>query len=393
MSEFDDQKVTPIQPFLNTPEPPERKNPAKKIILLAVLLLALILAVCLLMFRDQLNLRRVRQLFSGQSTSEVIYQYDDGSKNAYVSCHNALAALTGSGLTIFDTAGSELGTIQHVYQTPSLRTGKDLVLGCDVGGNRLSAINQSGTAVLDLETDGTILDADISGGDAICYLELLKGYRAVVTVYDKKQNQIYRWYSASQYMNQCAVSESGKYLCAVALDSASGGYESTAVLFRTDQEEPIAQVSLGGQLIWDLQFVDDDKICAVGETQLVLLNTAGEVLGTYDYGEGYVTDYAVGGFTALSMNMYKAGNRFSVVTVDTAGNQLGEQYIGEEVLSISTAGDYCAVLTASHLYVYDKNLNLIATGEDLSAVSSVVMQDDGSVILLGGGTGRLYIPN
>lgn len=395
MSENDEQKVTPIRPYLEAQEPtePPRKNPAKKIILMACLLLILILVVCLLMFRDQLNLNKIRRLFSGATTSDVIYQYDEGGKNAYASCHNALAALTGSGLTVYDTAGDDLGTVQHAYQTPCIQAGTDLVLGCDVGGNRLSAIRSNGVTVLDLETDGTILDASISSGDIICYLELLQGYKAVATVYDDNQNQIYRWYSASQYMNQCAVSQTGRYLCAVALSNETGGFTSTAMIFDTTKEEPIASVDLGEQLIWDLQFVDSSVICAVGETQLVYFSTGGETLGSYDYGDGYVTDYALGGFTALSVNMYKAGNRFSVVSVNAAGEILGEQYIGEEILSLSTAGDYCAVLTTSHLYVYDKNLNLLASTQELSAASSAVMQEDGSVILLGSGTGRLFLPS
>ena len=232
---------------------------------------------------------------------------------------------------------------------------------------------------MDLGTDGRILDADLSSGDALCYAETLPGYKAVLTVYDEKQNQIYRWYSASRYMNRCAVSENAKLLCASALEEEELRAVSTAVLFETDVEAPLAEVPLGEQMIWELRFLDLKTVCAIGDRSAVYFTPEGEVLGSYDYSDRYLIDYSAegDGFTALILNKHQAGSGNSLVLLDDAGALLAELYLGEEVLSVSAAGDFCAVQTPEHLYVYDKSLGLCAAAE---ATASAICAD-GSAIL------------
>ena len=180
-----------------------------------------------------------------------------------------------------------------------------------------------------------------------------------------------------------------------ALSGENGVFESRAVLFRTDQEEPLTEVSLGGQLILELRFLDPDTVCAIGEKSAISFTLEGELLGEYDYGDTYLRDYAISrdGLVVLALNPYQVGSRYSLVTLDRSGTALAERYVGEEILSLSAAGDRCAILTPASLMIYDKTLTLCASTGELDDASAVVLLDDGSAILLGGGTGRFYLPS
>ena len=90
--------------------------------------------------------------------------------------------------------------------------------------------------------------------------------------------------------------------------------------------------------------------------------------------------------------MYRAGNRNSLVTMDDQGREIATLYLGEEILDLSAAGSYIAVLTADRLTIYTDNLEVYAETVDISAATSVLMREDGSVLLLGGGKGWLYLP-
>ena len=94
----------------------------------------------------------------------------------------------------------------------------------------------------------------------------------------------------------------------------------------------------------------------------------------------------------LSLNMYRAGNRYTVVTVDEAGQELGSLYIGEEILDLSACGKYIAVLTPENLTVYTRDLQVYAQTMDTGTATGVLMREDGSVLLLGSGIGELYVP-
>jgi len=92
------------------------------------------------------------------------------------------------------------------------------------------------------------------------------------------------------------------------------------------------------------------------------------------------------------VNTYRAGNRYSLVTVDKKGQRIAGTYIGQEILSLSACGRYIAVLTAEGLTIYTQNLSVYAQTIETGNATDVVMREDGSVLLLGNGQGRLYIP-
>ena len=54
----------------------------------------------------------------------------------------------------------------------------------------------------------------------------------------------------------------------------------------------MAEVDLGNQVIFDLRFWGKNRICALGEEELLVFDTKGEVLGRYDTGS--VTDFDLG---------------------------------------------------------------------------------------------------
>ena len=153
-------------------------------------------------------------------------------------------------------------------------------------------------------------------------------------------------------------------------------------------------IFLIGDLIYDLTFVDADTICAVGESGAQWLSTSGSRLAGYTYDGAYLKDFDFGGdgFLSLIVNMYKAGNHCSVVTVDRTGQELGSAQLDVQILDFSAAGSYLAVLTAEKLSIYNSAMELYHEQSNTSSATNVVMRADGSAILLGGGRGEIVLP-
>lgn len=124
------------------------------------------------------------------------------------------------------------------------------------------------------------------------------------------------------------------------------------------------------------------------------LRMDGTVLGKYSYGGAYLKDFDFGGsgFLTLSLNMYKAGNSCTVVTVSPSGEELGSSSYTEEILDSSAAGNYVAVLTANGLDLYKQDMTRTARLDATQSATAVVMRMDGTALLLSGGTGRKFIP-
>jgi len=190
------------------------------------------------------------------------------------------------------------------------------------------------------------------------------------------------------------VASGSKYAAAAVLGQQDGMFESSVVLFRTDAEEIACTIPIGNAMIYDLHFVSDSKLCVLAEDALSFYDLDGNLLGSFSYGESYLKDYTTDGSGCLTlvMNLYQAGNRYTVLTVGYDGAELGRLSSGEQILDISAAGKYLAILTSSSLSIYDQTLQEYDVSDNTAGAASVVMRADGSAILLANGHGTLYVP-
>lgn len=380
------------------PMHPNERGPLRKILALVAVVLAVCGVIALVLFGKNLNIdalrRWVRYWNVGDQDSTGLFEFDAHNSNRYANYNGGLAVASVGGLNTYRSDGQEAVVSQAQLSMPQIESCSQLVMAYDVGGNTLLAVSNRGGEVLRITTDQAILDASLSEGGSLCYVSGASGYKTVLTVYNSSQACVYRWLSSTTYMPLCAIAKDGTRMAAVGLDQENGSFKSTLNLFRTDQEQIERTVDLGSELVYDLRYLSDDTICAIGETDVQFYTAEGESAGVYSYNDNYLKDFDMGGdgFLALSLNMYRAGNRYTLVTVDEEGQELASVYIGQEILSLSACGRYVAILTPDGLTVYDRTLEVYAQTAETGAATSVLMRKDGSVLLLGGGEGHLYIP-
>lgn len=385
-----DSKIIPMHP--------NKRGPLRKILALTAAAIVVLGIVALVLFGRNLNvdaLRRwVRYWNLGSQDSTGLFEFDAHNSNRYANYNGGLAVASVGGLSTYQSDGQEAVVSQAQLAMPQIESCSQLVMAYDVGGSTLLAVNSRSGEVLRVTAEKAILDASLSQGGSLCYLSGASGYKSVLTVYNSSQECVYRWLSSTTYMPLCAIAKDGTRLAAVGLDQENGAFKSTLNLFRTDHEQIERTVDLGSELVYDLRYLSDDTICAVGETDVQFYTAEGESAGVYSYNGNYLKDFDLGGdgFLALSLNMYRAGSRYTLVTVDEAGQELASVYVGQEILSMSACGKYVAILTPEGVTVYDRSLEVYAQTAETGTATSVLMRKDGSVLLLGGGEGHLYIP-
>lgn len=387
------EKVTPLHPRQQ-----HGRTSRRRIWCLVGVIVLVVVILLVILFRQELNLDRIRRYVSYFGVKDTgtygEYAFESHNSNAYCTFGDGLAVASVAGLDIYGESGQELETVSGAISVPAVSAGEDIVLAWDVGGTRICLADYDAGNISELNAGGPLLDLDQSPKDYICYAAAEDGYKTVLTVLDPDQKEIYQWLSSSQYMPVCAVSEDGELLAAIALGQADGVFESRLQFLPTDREEQGPATSLGNQLIYDLKFVDAGKLCAVGESSMRFYDTDAALIGEYSYQDQYLKAYddSGNGFVALSLSMYQAGSHYSVATVDSEGREIASVYIGREILGLSTAGNYIAVLTADNLQIYTSDLTLYAETDQVMGASHVAMREDGSALLIGSGTAQLYLP-
>lgn len=370
----------------------------KKIGMMAAVVVLVLAVLALIVFRDSLNLDSLRRLVKYMNVSDSgtygSFTFDSHSNNRYASFQGGLAVASVGGLNTYNENGEEQHVLQQQISLPQLQVQGNLAMAYDVGGKSLLVLHSRSGEVLNLQMSRPILDADLSSGGQLCLSSSATGYKSVLSVYSDQQKLIYRWLSSTAYLPLCAISPNGKQVAAVALGQENGAFQSSLYVFSVDSEDIQQVISLDNQLIYDLYFVNEQTICALGESSVRYVRTDGEIVGEYSYSNQYLKNFDNGGsgFLTLSLNMYKAGNRYSIVTVDEKGQELAQLYLGQEILDLSACGKYIAVLTPQGLTIYNRSLEVYAQTAETGSATAVVMREDGSALLLGGGQGRLYLP-
>ena len=375
-----------------------KKTIVKRILLFVLIGLLVIGVICLYVFRDVLNLdaakRFLRYLRTSDEHASASFTFDASNANQYANFRDGLAVASTTGLSSYDKNGSEIAIVQTPMMSPAIRTGGRYVMAFDAGGTKLNLMTNRAGSLLELSASAPILDADLAEDGSVCYSTSDVGYKSVLCVYNSDQQLIYRWLSSSQYMPVCAVSEKAEYLAATTLGQRDGMFETGISIYRTDSEDVFKTIPMGSELIYDLSFWDKSTLLAVGEQSSRWIGMNGATLGTYSYNGAYLKDYDAGGdgFLTLVLNMYKAGNRYSVITVDSDGVETGRLSSDVQILDFSADGKYVAVLSATKLSVYTQDMKPYAEADNLIGATNVIMRADGSCILISGDHGSVFVP-
>ncbi|MCI8842606.1 MAG: hypothetical protein HFF08_00630 [Oscillospiraceae bacterium] len=370
----------------------------KLLVPFVVLLVLMMTGLSLYMFREDLDLDRVRRYFrylgSRDSDSYGVYVFDAHSANAYAAVGDGLAMASVAGLDLYGPSGEEVASVSASVRVPAVSAGEDLALLWDVGGTTLAAARPDRGQVLDLSLDRPLLDADVSQSGEICYASAADGYRTVITVLDADQQERYRWLSSSRYMPLCAIAEGGALLAAVSVGGLEGTFESRLQLFHTDSEQAGVDISLGGQWIYDLDFLDRDVVCAVGESSVQFFDTTGAKLGEYAYAGEHLKDYCLqgDGHAILCLSPFQSGSRCELVSVLPDGTASARTTLDDGIQSLSAAGSYVAALSAGCLRVFKGELTPYYETAEVAGETHCQVRRDGTTLLIGGSSARLYLP-
>ncbi len=378
---------------------PLRKNSRlwKRLLLAALCLMVVVAVLCVAFFYEELNvdaaIRWFRYLSVQDDESYGIASFDAHSSNRFAPFGDGFAVASIAGLETFHADGSAAGTYAVALNAPTVRAGKDMVLCYDVGGKSLLAVKKGEGQVLSLSSDNGFYDADLSTGDTICIASGESGYKTVLHVYDDTQKEIYRWFSATQFMPLCAVSPSGDYVAAVALGQTEGNFESTLYLFSTKEEAPLYTLPLGGEMVYDLTFTGETELSLITERTLRTVSVHGEELSIWGhYGKGLKDfDFHGNGFALLSVNMYDGESPTAVLSVKD-GKVAGTLPVQGKLLDISACGRYIAVLTSDELIICRSDLSVYARTINTWLATEVICRNDGTAILISGGTSHVFLP-
>lgn len=321
-----------------------------------------------------------------------LYYYENDATSRFAAIDGSLVTVAANQVRLLDERSQVLYQNSVRFLHPDLVSGGGVAVAYDIGGTALYALDSKGLR-WQQETEGELLAVTVNPHGYVTAVYNRSGAKAAVTVWDSNGAAVFTFQSAQRFVMTAALGQDDRTLAAVTMGQEDGKFQSFLVLYHTDSDKMVATTPVDGGVAYALETLQRE-FCAVTEQGLYLLDSGGELKASYSYGGQFLRRCVVGdgGWAALLLSRYKSGGYASLITVDGDGNELGGCDIDGEVLDISTAGRYVAVLFSDRLTIYDKYLTEVATLPDVSEVRAVLMRADGSAVLAGASGASLYLP-
>ena len=330
----------------------------------------------------------------------TLYRYVAEKDSCFALLEGSLVRGSAQSVAVFGEDGTTRYSADVKWRKAAVCANAGTAAVYDVGGTDIYVLSARGL-VRHMQTDGEIIACTINEKDMLAVTLNKSGYKASVEVYNADGEKVFAFHSSDRFLMSAAVERSGRQMAAVTMSQTEGEFLSSVVVYELTGTEPVLDAAMRVDGVYDLGAVYDlgmvdQRWCAVGEDGLLLFNTDGKKTTTtanYDFAGTYLRRCALSDdFAVVLLGRHKSGMQAQLVSVDEDGLVLGEVDVDREVLSVSAAGRYVAVLYSDELVIYDSALQVCARLSHVSSAKRVLMREDGSAVLVGADSAKLYLP-
>lgn len=375
-----------------------KRHRVRHFLLFFLILVVVLAVVAAAAYRDGTGFDVLRRYFTYGSAekgnSSTGYAYDASPNNRFAVLNDCLVVLSGTKLQVLDGDGKQVYATSVSMSAPALVSGGGRAVAYDVGGTELYVVDQTGE-LLHLTTDESepYFAATLNREGWLAVTSGKKNYKGCVSVYNEKMHKAFVFNSSERFVTDAYVTDDCKELAAVTLGQEDSVFVSNLVLYGLTGTKPKANYDVKDGMVLSIGSLDG-KIATVSDSCLTFAGTNGKVLASYDYAGGYLREYSLDGdgYAALLLNRYQSGSVGKLVTVDTDGKAIASLDVSEEVLSISAAGRYLAVLYADRLVIYNEELQEYANLSGTDYAKGALVRSDGSALLLSEDSAKLFLP-
>ena len=378
---------------------PDWSQPATRIGALLVTILLVVGAIIIVVYRDKLNLDSIKRYMtyhslekndSGQTTE---FKYTRDASNAFANLDGMLLLCSDTTLQLYSNSGLLYIDEQVKLSQPIITTNGSYAVVYDVGGTDLYVIRDKEVVYTYSSVQGYhLLSARINENGCLAVVEQSSGYKGSVKIFDSSFQLLLTENVSSEYVLDAIVSPDNKQFAVVTIGQKDRVFNSTINLYECKEGDLVASTTLKDQFVVDLHWksallwVQEKGGAAVLDSNL-------EVVGSWTEANQYLQGYALNGddYAVEVFSWYKVGGSGEVLLIDDNGDAARSQPISGEVLSVSAAGKYIAVLTTEELVIYTSDLDEYSRTENDGSQRAII-GSDGATMMIGADSTRLYVP-
>ena len=383
----------------------EGKTPEILRILLRILTLILTIllvlgGVLLVLNRDQLNLDSIKRYLTYRALERsdegqgVEYPIANEDGTVFAALGDSMLACSSNRILLYSDSGNTYVDLETAIAQPVVTTAGDYALVYDAGGSQLYLFSGR-QLVFQYATEGdyALISAQVNSNGWLAVVEQSSGYKGSVTVYNAGHQPVVTENISSSFVMDAALSPDNRQLAVLTVGQEELSFAGTLTMYNVSNGESTVSAVVSDTPALEMRW-DDSGIWLQEQSGLRLVSPDCQVVGQWEDESLYLRGYSLqgSGFAVEYFSRSRAGSVGQVVVVDDQGNVTGTLDVGEEVLSITAAGRYIALLTNSRLTIYTSDLTEYASVDNSNGILRALARTDGTAVLVMEETANVFLP-
>ncbi len=287
----------------------------------------------------------------------------EGGKPIYtVSDGKVYYVVTDSTVNCYNTSGKVIFEQPHSFGNPVIKKSETRYLLYDQGEPELSVCTLSGGLYSHVFDHG-IICADISNSGYFAVATKVEGYDSSVSVFNKKNEKVFEWFSSNETVNAVSLSENGKTVSVATVKVESGNFVSNVYVFKYKSATPVMQKTYSDQVVYQLLENDNRGFFAVFANKVEFLNPkkGSTVTHESEYSVSLVKQY---GNRTIVVRTVAANQDNSVIEIlNKKGEIVSSFEVDTHAIDIAYKSGKIYLLGRTGVYKYNVKGKLLSVAE------------------------------
>ncbi len=357
----------------------------------------IVFAVTLFLFRDRIEiikwLNTVDTFFGkGISAQNIELSYDGSASNPADWYDGFIAILTNRDVTMYNSSAKAEFKHDVNLNNPVLKCYDKYTLIYDCGGSELYVTN-SYKEVFNKQFDGSIINARFTKDGHLVVITKMKNYRAVVTVYSSSFKEVYKVYSASEYVMDADVSNDGKQLAVAVYDGGFGEILSAVNIYNMNSEKVKSRIEGVEGLILSVDMKAGGRTHILTQNGYYVSKDGKQAEEVLSVGSNYLEYYDItkDDNSVIILDGKLVGKSCQIHMFNAYGVETGNVTVEGNLQCYDKTDDFVFAVDDAGLKVYNYDGELTDEMEVSASTEKILASDDGKLVVFE--TGNVYIIN
>lgn len=271
---------------------------------------------------------------SGADAAGYPVSFSDNAANSMYFAGGRLYILCESEIRCYDKSGGLLFSRPLGFSNAAMRTSTMRTLTFDRGGTQYR-IDSVADEIAVKNCDNKLIDGDIADNGYYALGTLSENEAGTVTVYNRNNDEIYKFHSADKQLLHVVISRDGKNIgiCSVSIENSQA--VSTVSLYSIKSEKAVKVEEFAGQTVYTMCFANNSTLCGITNEGWFALSKTDTKKVSFESKSPMKYQFISNGDTLISLAGASNSAENDIVVIKPNGEKAAEFTVDSTIDSIS----------------------------------------------------------